>query len=360
MNLVRRTAIALATGVFALGGGLTSFVQAAPQVGTVMASSPFELRGARVTTTGVPSWPVSAGDEVVTEDSPVSFQFPDGSQITLEPNSRARIEGTKKNPIFRLIDCTADYRLKRLNSVMLYRNDQVERISKLEGQYTVGLQGSGGRGCCRYGGRWRSCGRSGFSGRCHRWRRFGRCGKRCRRRSLRHRGNCGDRLRGHHRRQCGCGRRRCHQRRRCQRDECGNARTAQLQQLVVHALAESFASRRRTGRRSGLKGRSAPGRVELEHLCNRIGGTCKPHGVPRARAIREATGGSGRYLNNVRLLDNLHPVCAARMGGTANGSAAPGTGFSSQPHACRDRPCRGDDVVDPSFHCAGPHLSIAS
>ena len=123
-----------------IGGASATALQAAQQVATVIASMPFELRGVRVTPAGVPSWPVSAGDEVATESWPVSFQFPDGSQITLEPNSRARIEGTKKSPVFRLIECTADYRLKRLGSVGLYRNGQAERISKTEGQYTMGCR----------------------------------------------------------------------------------------------------------------------------------------------------------------------------------------------------------------------------
>ncbi|HWE50771.1 MAG TPA: hypothetical protein VG273_13325 [Bryobacteraceae bacterium] len=126
--------------ILVLFGILAPMIPAAPQVGTVIASEPFELKGARVTTTGVPSWPVSAGDEIATENSPVRFQFPDGSQITLEPNSRARVEGTKRSPVFRLLDCTADYQLKHLSSVMIFGNAQVQRISNLNGKFTVGCR----------------------------------------------------------------------------------------------------------------------------------------------------------------------------------------------------------------------------
>ena len=130
----------------------------------------------------------------------------------------------------------------------------------------------GGR-WCGIGGRWRGIGGRRFRGRSrggHRWRRFRRGGKRCRRCGLGDRCNRGNRVRCHHRRQCGCGRGCCHRRRRCQRDECGNAGAAQHRRSRPdHALAEFFASRRGTWRRPGPEGRSAPGRVELEYPCNR-------------------------------------------------------------------------------------------
>jgi hypothetical protein len=142
-SVLERAALLSIVRTLALGCGVASITQAAPQVGTVIASEPFELKGARVTAAGVPSWPVSAGDEIATENWPVLFQFPDGSQITLEPNSRARVEGTKRNPVFRLLDCTADYHLKRMSSVAIYRNEQIERISKVDGKSTVGCHAAG-------------------------------------------------------------------------------------------------------------------------------------------------------------------------------------------------------------------------
>ncbi len=99
---------------------------AVEQIGTVIASAPFILRGAKISVVGVPSWPLLRGDEVATEDTSVAFAFRDGSRITLQPHSSARIDREGAIPAFHLLSCTAEYDLKTVQSVALFRNDVVE------------------------------------------------------------------------------------------------------------------------------------------------------------------------------------------------------------------------------------------
>jgi hypothetical protein len=90
-----------------LGYGLLfAAVQGFPAspVATVSSSGPFELRGNIVPVSGVPAWPVMAGDEIGTANSPSRLQFTDGSVATLAPKSHAKVEkGPKGQLVLRLV-----------------------------------------------------------------------------------------------------------------------------------------------------------------------------------------------------------------------------------------------------------------
>ena len=81
-----------------------SIALAAGPVATVTSSAAFELRGAEVKVEGVPSWPVLQGDVVATKTAPALIIFKDGSRVTLQPNSKARVENTKDGLRFNLLD----------------------------------------------------------------------------------------------------------------------------------------------------------------------------------------------------------------------------------------------------------------
>lgn len=137
-----RTAIGLLAGLGAMPGSLF----AVEQIGTVISAAPFILRGARVSTVGVPSWPLLPGDEIVTADTPVGFAFKDGSRIVLQPFSSARVEREGLVPAFHLLTCAAVYELKGVSAVNLYRGAKPEKPAKdFKGEYTVGCKSESAR-----------------------------------------------------------------------------------------------------------------------------------------------------------------------------------------------------------------------
>ena len=75
---------------------------AASPVASVSSSSDFVLRGVRVATAGVPSWPVLAGDNVLAGVAPARIRFQDGSVVTLAPDSSARVEQKDDSLLLRL------------------------------------------------------------------------------------------------------------------------------------------------------------------------------------------------------------------------------------------------------------------
>jgi hypothetical protein len=105
------------------------------QVATVTSTAPFQLRGATVTTDqGVPSWPVMPGDTIQAGSEPVVISFTDGSSVTLQPRSSAKITVSGQTPAF-LLECgAASYSLSALSAVKV--NDPASP-SKLAGAYSI-------------------------------------------------------------------------------------------------------------------------------------------------------------------------------------------------------------------------------
>lgn len=82
---------------------LSVLAYGASPVGTITGAGGFELRGTPVKTAGIPSWPISAGDEIRTTKSPATIEFRDGSVVTLSELSLARVIKTSKGVEFRLM-----------------------------------------------------------------------------------------------------------------------------------------------------------------------------------------------------------------------------------------------------------------
>jgi hypothetical protein len=92
---------------------------AAAPIGTVSSSAPFVLRGSTVPVAGVPSWPVAVGDEISTDSSPATFNLRDGSVITLDKSSRAKIEQEDGNVLFRLQSGVMQYNIPKTSTVRI-------------------------------------------------------------------------------------------------------------------------------------------------------------------------------------------------------------------------------------------------
>lgn len=99
-----------------------SVIFGASPVATVSSSSTFELHGAMVRTEGVPSWPMMAGDVINTSASSALIQFRDGSRVTLDAKSRAKVEKTEEGIAFRLLEGALQFTPAPKSAVTVYNN----------------------------------------------------------------------------------------------------------------------------------------------------------------------------------------------------------------------------------------------
>jgi hypothetical protein len=74
-------------------------------------SQPFDLNGAIVPVAGIASWPLFAGDHVVTHSAPATVVFRGGSRIVLEPNSELKIDAKDRKPVIALLRGSGKYSL---------------------------------------------------------------------------------------------------------------------------------------------------------------------------------------------------------------------------------------------------------
>jgi hypothetical protein len=86
----------------ALFFALAGFAFGGAPVAIVTSSGSFDLHGSAVKTDGIPSWPVMAGDEIVTHASAALIRFQDGTSVALGENSRAKVETVDGVLVFRL------------------------------------------------------------------------------------------------------------------------------------------------------------------------------------------------------------------------------------------------------------------
>jgi hypothetical protein len=107
------------------------------KVATATSTQPFTLNGETVNPSGVPSWPVMDGAELVAGSTPLTLTFGDGSRISLAPGSRAKVEMVDGKPVFRLLSGEAAYDLKQLDSVTLVALDSGVKPPGLRGTYAI-------------------------------------------------------------------------------------------------------------------------------------------------------------------------------------------------------------------------------
>ena len=93
-------------------------------VAQVSSTEPFLLSGARVPVAGVSSWPLSAGDEVSTDAAAAVIAFRDGSRVTLNKQSKAKLESKGEGLILRLLNGTGTYTLAANSKLRLYEGQK--------------------------------------------------------------------------------------------------------------------------------------------------------------------------------------------------------------------------------------------
>jgi hypothetical protein len=120
---------------------LATALHAAEPVASVTSTEPFLLRGALVTVSGVPSWPVAAGDEIATGTVPAVITFRDGSRVTLNVKSKAKIESEKGRLLLRVLEGAGSYFL--VSGSMLRLFSGTSPVPAGTGQGTIAVAGSG-------------------------------------------------------------------------------------------------------------------------------------------------------------------------------------------------------------------------
>ena len=118
---------------------------AASPVASVSSASDFTLRGAKVVAAGVTSWPVLAGDGILTGSSPARVRFQDGTVVNLGPASNAKLEQTSDGMLFRLISGAMTYTVSANSTVSMFSGQSsLQATPGVEATAAVGASPSAG------------------------------------------------------------------------------------------------------------------------------------------------------------------------------------------------------------------------
>lgn len=89
----------------------------ASPVATVSSTESVVVSGINVPTSRVMSWPVNANDEIATQSAPAMVRFSDGTVVTLQRNSRMRLEQGPAGVEVKMLAGSAMYDLKSRSTV---------------------------------------------------------------------------------------------------------------------------------------------------------------------------------------------------------------------------------------------------
>jgi hypothetical protein len=92
---------------------------AASSIGSISSAQPIVVSGITVSTNRVMSWPVAVNDEIVTHTAPATLRFTDGSVVTLQRNSRMKLEPLPSGVGVKMLSGSAIYDLKPSSTVSL-------------------------------------------------------------------------------------------------------------------------------------------------------------------------------------------------------------------------------------------------
>ncbi len=125
---------------------LIPLVVAGQPIATISTSAPLVINGVSVPVAGIPTWPLAAGDEIVTGSSPASITFHDGSVVTVSKDSKAKVGKSSVD----LLTGTAAYKLGSAKGLDLRASGrpidvkaQPEGVVSVEGHGNVVVRGKG-------------------------------------------------------------------------------------------------------------------------------------------------------------------------------------------------------------------------
>lgn len=91
----------------------------ASPVATISSTQPLVISGVTVPANRVISWPVSIHDEITTQSAPAMLRFNDGTVVTLQRNSRLRLEQGKAGVELKMMDGSAIYDVKPHSTIRI-------------------------------------------------------------------------------------------------------------------------------------------------------------------------------------------------------------------------------------------------
>ena len=114
-----------------------AFGQAQTTVGTVSSTEPFSMRGVRMPVAGVPSWPMTAGDEIATDGAPATLTFRDGSRVQLAAHSKAKVERDGDSFLLRILAGAGEYNLSNSSNLRIFAQSRAITPTASQGRVTL-------------------------------------------------------------------------------------------------------------------------------------------------------------------------------------------------------------------------------
>jgi hypothetical protein len=89
----------------------------ATPIATISSTQPVVVSGITVPTNRVMSWPVAVNDEIATQTAPAVLRFSDGTVVTIQRDSRMRLEAGGSGVEVKMLSGSASYALKSKSTV---------------------------------------------------------------------------------------------------------------------------------------------------------------------------------------------------------------------------------------------------
>ena len=105
------------TFILVISALLTGLCFAASPIATISSTQPIVVSGITIPTNRVMSWPLAVNDEVATQAAPATVRFTDGTVVTLQRNSRMRLEPGPSGTEVKMLSGSAVYDLKSRSTV---------------------------------------------------------------------------------------------------------------------------------------------------------------------------------------------------------------------------------------------------
>lgn len=116
---------------------LATTASAAEPLAVITSAGPFELSGVTVPVTGVPSWPLVEGDEVVTKHSGAILMFDKETKVVLDKDSAVELKRQDSRTTLELLRGALKYSLPAGSLLQILARDQALDPSSTRGSVSV-------------------------------------------------------------------------------------------------------------------------------------------------------------------------------------------------------------------------------
>ena len=89
--------------LFMIFSTVIGVIHAAQPIASITSASSFELRGHIVNVDGVPTWPLTAGDQITAGKEAATIELRDGSRVFLQKDSQLRLDSKNDTVLLHLM-----------------------------------------------------------------------------------------------------------------------------------------------------------------------------------------------------------------------------------------------------------------